>query len=246
MLDHTLELELDLNERHLIIGDLHGRYDELMRLLDKANYDPAKDIIYSVGDIIDRGPCSWEIIEFFEGERRYAIKGNHELMCLDREWADVWLANGGEQFLESIAFCGVGYEQAKDVIRKWPWVIDVGAPDEEFSFRIVHAEMPPEWSDEFFKRVLDESLNHNDTTFAHLVWSRRLIDTAKRNVANMRPAHIGINFHPDRRRQVFAGHTPHKNILKVGDHWFLDTWTGRKQSMIDAVTLEKFTVDFTS
>lgn len=244
MQNHTLKLDLDA-DRHLIVGDLHGRYDELMRLLDLANYDQSKDIIYSVGDVIDRGKDSWKIVEFFEGERCYAVKGNHELMCLDQDWWDVWLSNGGLQCKESLRKAGVTIEQLQNIINKWPWMIEVGEPHEEHSFRIVHAEYPPMWSDTYLLSVLDNAIDHDDPSFAKLVWSRRLIDNALLNVSNLKPLLAGISFHPDRHFRTFVGHTPHKKVLKIGDHYFLDTWAGSIQSMIDAVTLEVFSTPIT-
>ena len=43
-------------ERHLIAGDIHGQYERLREALDKASFNPDTDILYSTGDISDRGP----------------------------------------------------------------------------------------------------------------------------------------------------------------------------------------------
>lgn len=241
MINHTLKLDLD-DDEHFILGDLHGRYDELMRLMDLINYDDTKHCIYSVGDIIDRGPDSWKVIDFFQGNKRYAIKGNHELMALDREWHDVWLANGGVGCINSLMKHNISYDQFCDVIEQWPWMIEVGEPDEEHSFRILHAEFPPEWSDQYLETVLDQAIDHNDRTFNRLMWSRKLYERAVHNLATMKPVHYEIDFHPERKRRTFIGHTPYKKVLRVGDTWFLDTWAGQTQSMINARTLEVFSV----
>jgi len=239
MENHTLKLDLD-NDRHLIIGDQHGRYDILMALLDKANYDPAKDILYSVGDMIDRGPDSVKMVEFFQQERCYAVKGNHELMMMDTEWSETWLNNGGLVCLTDLERNDRSHEWLKDIIRPLPWVIDVGDNDEEHAFRIVHAEHPPGWSESFFQRTLNDAINHDDTTFSRLLWSRKLIQAATVNINVLRPSAHGIEFHPERYRQVFTGHTPIHKAFKCGDHWFLDTWRSKSMTMIDAVTNEKF------
>ena len=64
-----------------IIGDIAGRYDELMLLLAKM---PEADLIVSVGDMVDRGPKSKEVIEFFmTNPKAYAIYGNHESMMYE-------------------------------------------------------------------------------------------------------------------------------------------------------------------
>jgi len=239
MLNHTLKLDLD-DDRHLIVGDIHGRYEIFQRLLEKANYDPTKDVVYTVGDMIDRGPDSYKVLDFFQGGRRYAIKGNHELMALDNDWWDTWVANGGTQCLDDLERYGLDYNWLRDRIRDLPWVIEVGEDGEEHAFRIVHAEMPAGWPDAYFRKVLGEAINHNDPGFARLVWARNLVTEAAKNVANMRPAGHGIEFHPERYRLNFCGHTPVQRALKVGDVWFIDTWRSKTMTMIDAITEERF------
>ncbi len=244
MLDHTLKLELG-TDRHLIVGDLHGRYDEFMQLLEIANYDPTKDVIYSVGDIIDRGPKSVECMEFFQRERCYAIKGNHELMMMESEWFATWLNNGGMECMDSLEKHNYTTETFINLFRNFPWVIDVGENDEKHAFRLVHAEMPPEWPESYFQRTLNEALNSDDTSFARLLWSRKLITAARKNVDNLQPANTGIEFHSERYRAVFTGHSYAEKAFTCGDHWFIDTGQGWKShlTLIDATTKEKFTID---
>ena len=47
----------------LVIGDIHGCYDELQTLLDKAGLSSG-DKIVAVGDIVDRGPETPEVLGF--------------------------------------------------------------------------------------------------------------------------------------------------------------------------------------
>jgi len=62
----------------IIIGDIHGCFDELMDLLALAGVNADTDII-SVGDLVDRGPASAETLRFFrETANARAILGNHE------------------------------------------------------------------------------------------------------------------------------------------------------------------------
>ena len=64
--------------RRIIIGDIHGCFDELTELLGVIGAS-RDDLIVSVGDMIDRGPKSPEVAEFFMcGGKRLAILGNHE------------------------------------------------------------------------------------------------------------------------------------------------------------------------
>ncbi len=64
--------------RHIFIGDIHGCYAELLDLLDAVG--PASDDrIIALGDIVDRGPDSLKVLEFFrDTPNASSIMGNHE------------------------------------------------------------------------------------------------------------------------------------------------------------------------
>ena len=65
--------------RHLIVGDIHGCLDELLDLLDQLAFDRQRDVLISVGDIVDRGPKIKETIAFLFGlPSFFMVRGNHE------------------------------------------------------------------------------------------------------------------------------------------------------------------------
>jgi len=62
----------------LVIGDIHGCYEELQALLDKAGL-ASSDAIISIGDLVDRGPETPQVLDFFrENAAARALLGNHE------------------------------------------------------------------------------------------------------------------------------------------------------------------------
>lgn len=62
----------------LVIGDIHGCYLELQELLGKAGLGD-QDPLLAVGDIIDRGPETPQVLDFFHGHpNAHALMGNHE------------------------------------------------------------------------------------------------------------------------------------------------------------------------
>ncbi len=96
--------------RHIYaIGDIHGCYDKLLALLDKVDMDLAKDTLVFMGDYIDRGTNSYEVVEFlidFRKKHRNVVflKGNHEEMLDNFLFGPdkmTYLQNGGQQTLES-------------------------------------------------------------------------------------------------------------------------------------------------
>jgi serine/threonine protein phosphatase 1 len=66
-----------------VVGDLHGCYDLLEQLLNEVGFDKTRDRLFSVGDLIDRGPNSLRCLQLLAEPWFYAVRGNHELMMLD-------------------------------------------------------------------------------------------------------------------------------------------------------------------
>jgi serine/threonine protein phosphatase 1 len=123
--------------RAYVVGDVHGRLDLLDRLLDQIHDEldrrPApKTLLVFVGDLIDRGPQSSEVIERLrtyrhDGVELICLLGNHEevlLRILEGETAVIasWLSFGGKQTLKSYGFdplllTGKSDEDALQMIR---------------------------------------------------------------------------------------------------------------------------------
>lgn len=119
-LDRAIEEEYNL--RRFVIGDVHGQFDALMLLVEKIDLQP-KDQLFFLGDLIDRGPKSAEVVEWVKANNFPCIKGNHEIMCLDAYgspdspgiWQG-WLVNGGARTLQSY-----GEEGMSDEHLAWMW-----------------------------------------------------------------------------------------------------------------------------
>jgi predicted kinase len=62
----------------IVVGDIHGCYDEFIALLDDCKYSVG-DIVVATGDLIDRGPKIRETLMWFRNAPgAYSVEGNHE------------------------------------------------------------------------------------------------------------------------------------------------------------------------
>lgn len=98
---------LSEQDRIIAIGDIHGCVRTLERLMERLSPKENDQLVF-LGDYIDRGPSSREIISFLlELQQRHVcffIMGNHEQMYLDHLKTgriDFWLNNGGKATLRS-------------------------------------------------------------------------------------------------------------------------------------------------
>ena len=66
--------------RTLVVGDVHGCKDELLAVLQKANYNPQTDSVVLLGDVIGKGPSPHEVIRLARGKGKgwHMLLGNHE------------------------------------------------------------------------------------------------------------------------------------------------------------------------
>lgn len=91
------------------IGDIHGCFDRLQALMEKLPIDFARDTLVFIGDYIDRGPASVEVVDYLIDLKKRVpeiifLKGNHEDMLekyLDGTDRFTYLLNGGQKTLDS-------------------------------------------------------------------------------------------------------------------------------------------------
>ena len=68
--------------RTIVVGDIHGCFDEFTKLIELVGFDD-HDVLVSVGDMLDRGPKSWQVCRFFrDTPNAFSVLGNHERRVL--------------------------------------------------------------------------------------------------------------------------------------------------------------------
>ena len=68
--------------RDFVVGDLHGYYAELMQALEQVSFDFTQDRLLAVGDLINRGPDSYNCLQLVNEPWFYSVQGNHERLML--------------------------------------------------------------------------------------------------------------------------------------------------------------------
>ncbi|QUM85636.1 MULTISPECIES: metallophosphoesterase [unclassified Moritella] len=89
--------------RDFFVGDIHGEYNLLLATLAQCQFDFECDRLFSVGDIVDRGPDSIACLELLKKPWFYAVRGNHEEMLFadsNSELARIHRNVGGEWFFQ--------------------------------------------------------------------------------------------------------------------------------------------------
>ena len=122
-----------------VIGDIQGCYSALRRLLDKCGFDPARDRLWLVGDLVNRGPHSLAVLRFVKGLGRRAVTvlGNHDLHLLVVAAGHVKPHRGDT--LDAIL-------RAPDRDELIDWVRHRKLMHAEGSHAIVHAGLLPQWT----------------------------------------------------------------------------------------------------
>ena len=99
-----------MNKRLFAIGDIHGCFDSLKELVENKIQLQKNDKLILLGDYIDRGDKSKEVVDFImelqeKGFDVIPLIGNHEAMLLDANENEkniaIWIQNGGDRTLKS-------------------------------------------------------------------------------------------------------------------------------------------------
>lgn len=124
-----------MKSRTIVVGDIHGCYDELMDLLDEVNFG-AHDRVVCVGDLIVKGEKSREVLDLFMSDERFAtVIGNHDL-AIRRRWSgeDIELKPVQKETHKQLK---ADRERYLPFFNSLPFMIDLG------THLVVHAGLRP-------------------------------------------------------------------------------------------------------
>ena len=69
--------------KRLVIGDIHGEFERMVDVLEKCGFDPDQDVLYSTGDLCDRGPEPISVLDYLYALPHFCpVVGNHDFWLL--------------------------------------------------------------------------------------------------------------------------------------------------------------------
>ncbi len=222
------KLPVNTDGKDYIIGDLHGCFALLERLLSSVHFDPQQDRLFSVGDLIDRGPESLRCLQLLTEPWFYAVLGNHEVMIINfflsylqngvfQHLSDTedsgFLENGGEwvnAYFDIEQRCMFpAFTKALEPLLSLPLLLVVG--ENQCRFHIIHAQLTKTKSDKTIPSVyvdkdIDRWLAHEKIpkcAVNNLLWGRSL--TIKKHLLATKQTGLST---------TFCGHTSLINLAK--------------------------------
>jgi bis(5'-nucleosyl)-tetraphosphatase (symmetrical) len=121
------------------IGDLQGCFDPLQELLAEIGFSETRDRLWLVGDLVNRGPQSLEILRFVKslGERAVSVLGNHDLHLL--------MVAEGRTMQHPKDTLGAILD-APDCDELLTWLRGLPLMHADGEYAMVHAGLLPSWS----------------------------------------------------------------------------------------------------
>lgn len=192
------------------VGDIHGNFTALQAELDRIGFDPRVDRLFSVGDMVDRGPESEEFWDWLRKPWFFAVLGNHEQMAIDAvrggglSHASLHHYQNGGSWLYGLPT--VERECYAQEMEDLPLVIEVETP--KGIVVIIHAEVPYGNYDKFKEHLHDESEHENMKATA--TWARTKAKS------------LNIDVIPGCYK-VIVGHTPRmEGVVVQGNVEYID------------------------
>lgn len=193
--------------RDFIVGDIHGCFSDLEDVLAQAGFDKSVDRLFSVGDLIDRGPDSVAALRYLKEPWFFAVCGNHEdlfMQCFDLEGSLCHhivlqnLRNGADWMLETPEEV---LAEMLIAFKALPLAIELRGP--YGAVGIVHADVPP-------NRTWAAACDYIERDSVYVLWNRtRQKEQVVEDVE-------GIDL-------VVLGHTPRSEPTLLGNVFNIDT-----------------------
>lgn len=218
--------EQNTRGRDFVVGDLHGCIEPLAAMMQVLQFDATVDRMFSVGDLVDRGPNSLACAQLIYEPWFYAVQGNHEMMMWEavinksREANQIWLSNGG---MWHISENPTELKDAAADIKNLPLVITVGEGDQRFN--VVHAELIHTRNEDRHSvrvPVTDEMIDNwvfTEEEENSMIWGRTMISNGH---PTFPPPQHQLWHDLEKMSLTFVGHTPVRDPVICQRQMYID------------------------
>lgn len=224
--------------RDFVVGDVHGHFDLIESLMQQVRFDPARDRLCAVGDLVDRGPQSHTVIEWLAQPWFFSVRGNHEQMVLDHDLGtgepDRHRRNGGAWFHDADLSLRKAVAQA---LHRLPYALEIEQPNGRVG--IVHAEPPLLPGQSHWHDVLRNLTGEQGGDVQQLARRQALYSRSRIELGDESPV-SGVD-------AIYVGHTSVATPRWLGNVLYLDTgcsWADGRLSAVEIGTGEVITAEY--
>jgi len=204
--------------RDFVVGDIHGQTPDLFQAMKDVAFDTKVDRLFSVGDVIDRGPDSLGAIKLLDEPWFYTVRGNHEQIAIEAIKSQnhkTWLLNGGK-WADNLPY-GILLDM-KAKFLKLPYALSLLQADGSI-VGICHAE----WLESDWAEVGQIVMNYKKV--GEMLWGRQIF--REKIIKHDKTAAVTIH-----------GHTAVRKPTKLGTALFIET-AAKYNRTLSLMTIEE-------
>ena len=213
--------------RDFVVGDIHGHFELVEDVMRQVAFDPERDRMIAVGDLVDRGPNSHDVLAWLKQPWFFSVRGNHEQMILDhhvgtgeearhRKNGGAWFHDSDQAIRRAIALR----------LGALPFALEVETAAGKVG--VVHAEPPLLPGQHHWDDVVLNLSGGQGGDVQQLAQRQALYSRSRIQQGDVVPVQ-GV-------RSVYVGHTSVPEPMQLGNVVYLDTgcsWADGKLSAIE-------------
>lgn len=211
-----------------VVGDIHGCYTKLQLALDDIGFNPDVDRLFSVGDLVDRGPECDKVLDWLKKPWFHPVQGNHDDMAIryarghNMDKDNYW-TNGGSWLISKLRDEQHEFAVA---LAELPYAIEIETAAGLIG--VVHADCPlPSWTD--FTALIEDDSRWNRYYKNHCMWSRDRIE--QHDMSGVRDC-----------TAMVVGHTPVNHVCRLSNVFYIDTMGWRPEGEFSFMNLTDISI----
>ncbi|WP_434705571.1 metallophosphoesterase [Pseudomonas sp. Z1-12] len=220
--------------RDFVVGDVHGHFKLLTAALNKLDFNTELDRIFSVGDLIDRGPDSIDVLNWLKKPWFHAVRGNHEQMLIDcisgHGNIPGHIRNGGAWLYELQP--DIQHDLLK-ALQELPLIIEINLSRDQ-TIGIVHAEAPVIRSNDGWQEAKDAITGKSGEQYQRQALKTALY--ARKKIEQQNHTSIkGID-------RIYVGHSTVPSVMRLGNVVYIDTGCAFSDGALSLIDIQTETI----